>query len=95
MAVLCVRYIKINNISSVQQLLNTNSIQGNFLRRIESVRASIWEIFVKNGWSSDDYYDYREEKISSVVGKAKNSNDAIDKFYNDLGIQEYKKKQKK
>lgn len=88
-------YIKINNISSVQQLLNTNSIQGNFLRRIESVRASIWEIFVKNGWSSDDYYNYREEKISSVVGKAKNSNDAIDKFYNDLGIQEYKKKQKK
>lgn len=88
-------YIKINNINSVQQLLNTNSIQGNFLRRIESIRASIWEIFVKNGWSNDDYYDYREEKISSVVGKAKNSNDAIDKFYNGLDVREYKKKQKK
>lgn len=88
-------YIKANNINSIQQLLNTENIQGKFLRKIESIRASIWEIFVKNGWSDDDYYDYREEKIASVIGKTETVDDAIDEFYNNLHFQEYKKKQKK
>lgn len=87
-------YIKTNNISSVQQLLSTESKQGNFLRRIESIRASIWEMFVKNGWSDDDYYDNREEKIASVIDNDDALDDVIDKFYSDLHFHEQKKTKK-
>lgn len=87
-------YMKTNNVNSVQQLLQAESIQSEFLKKIEKIRASIWEIFVKAGWSDDDYYDYREKKIASVIEKSENIDDVIDAFYNDLHFHKCKKKRK-
>lgn len=77
-------YMKKNNITSIQEILTSNTKESQFLKEIEDIRASIWEIFVKNGWSSDDYYDYREEKISEVMNFDINNSDVIDEFYKNI-----------
>ena len=77
-------YMKKNNITSIQEILTSNTKESQFLKEIEDIRASIWEIFVKNGWSSDNYYDYREEKISEVMNFDINNSDVIDEFYKNI-----------
>lgn len=77
-------YMKKNNITSIQEILTLNTKESQFLKEIEDIRASIWEIFVKNGWSSDNYYDYREEKISEVMNFDINNSDVIDEFYKNI-----------
>ncbi len=77
-------YMKKNKIKSVQEILSSNTIQSRFLKKIEEIRASIWEIFVKNGWSSDNYYDERYELIMNVLNEKVSDEKAIDAFYDSI-----------
>lgn len=77
-------YMKKNDINSVQEILTNNTKESNFLKRIEEIRASIWEIFVKNDWASEDYWDDREEKIAEVINSDMNDLNVIDEFYKKL-----------
>lgn len=77
-------YMKKNKIKSVQEILSSNTIQSRFLKKIEELRASIWEIFVKNGWSSDNYYDERCELIMNVLNEKVSDEKAIDAFYDSI-----------
>lgn len=77
-------YMKKNDINSVQKILTSNTKESNFLKRIEEIRASIWEVFVKNDWASEDYYDDREEKIAEVINSDMNDLNVIDEFYKKL-----------
>ena len=77
-------YMKKNDINSVQKILISNTKESNFLKRIEEIRASIWEVFVKNDWASEDYYDDREEKIAEVINSDMNDLNVIDEFYKKL-----------
>ena len=74
-------YMKKNDINSVQEILTNNTKESNFLKRIEEIRASIWGIFVKNDWASEDYWDDREEKIAEVINSDRNDPNVIDEFY--------------
>ena len=85
-------YMKKNNIPSIQKILTSNTKESQFLKAIEDIRASIWETFVKNGWSSDNYYDYREEKISEVMNFDMNNSDVIDEFYKGINKKNLKVK---
>ena len=76
--------MKKNKIKSVQEILSSNTIQSRFLKKIEEIRASIWEIFVKNGWSSDNYYDERYELIMNVLNEKVSDEKAIDAFYDSI-----------
>lgn len=77
-------YMKKNKIKSVQEILSSNTIQSRFLKKIEELRASIWEIFVKNGWSNDNYYDERCELIMNVLNEKVSDEKAIDAFYDSI-----------
>ena len=77
-------YMKKNKIKSVQEILSSNTIQSRFLKKIEEIRASIWEIFVKNGWRSDNYYDERYELIMNVLNEKVSDEKAIDAFYDSI-----------
>lgn len=77
-------YIEKNNLSSVQTILATDTPQSRFLKEIEKIRGSIWEVFTSNKWSSDDYYDDREKRIASAIGYQGDPADAIDVFYSNL-----------
>jgi len=77
-------YMKKNDINSVQEILTNNTKESNFLKRIEEIRASIWGIFVKNDWASEDYWDDREEKIAEVINSDMNDLNVIDEFYKKL-----------
>ncbi len=77
-------YINNNGISTVQELLLLDSKQSKFLKKIAKIRETIWGEFVKKGWSSDEYYDDRDEKIASVIGYDGDVDNAVDEFYKNL-----------
>ncbi len=89
-----------NGYSSLDELLNSNKNNFNaFFKKIESIREKIWNYYVKNGWSDDEYYDNREENMKSVLNYSKD--DVADYFYKTLKIssnlesiisEDYKKK---
>lgn len=80
-------YMKKNEIKSVQEILSSNTVQSRFLKKIEEIRGSIWEIFVKKGWSSDDYYDERDELIMAALNEKVSNEETIDAFYD--SVKEY------
>lgn len=77
-------YIEQNSLSSVQTLLTTDTPQSRFLKKIEGIRGSIWQVFTDNEWSSDEYYDNREERIAKAIGYDGDPDDSIDVFYSNL-----------
>ncbi len=77
-------YMEENNISSVHTILDTDTQQSRFLKEIEKIRGSIWQVFISNGWSNDDYYDEREKRIATVIGYQNAESDSIDVFYSNL-----------
>lgn len=77
-------YIAENNLSSVQTVLATDTPQSRFLKKIEEIRGSIWQVFTDNKWSSDEYYDDREERIAKAINYQENPDDSIDVFYSNL-----------
>ena len=80
-------YMKKNEIKSVQEILSSNTVQSRFLKKIEEIRGSIWEVFVKKGWSSDDYYDERDELIMAALNEKVSNEETIDAFYD--SVKEY------
>lgn len=77
-------YINENKTSSVQTLLTTDTPQSRFLKKVEEIRGSIWQVFTDNEWSSDEYYDDREERIAKAIGYDGDPDDSIDIFYSEL-----------
>lgn len=77
-------HIAENNLSSVQMVLTTDTLQSRFLKKIEGIRGSIWQVFIDNEWSSDEYYDDREERIAKAINYQEDPDDSIDVFYSKL-----------
>lgn len=77
-------YVVNNNFNSVQEILKDNIKQSKFLKNIEKIRENIWQIFLDNKWSSDDYYDNREERIAAAINYQGKVEDSIDSFYSNL-----------
>lgn len=77
-------FIEQNNLLTVQTLLTKDTPQSRFLKKIEKIRGSIWQTFIDNKWSNDEYYDNRDERITKVIGYDGNSDDSIDTFYLNL-----------
>jgi len=73
-----------NGYSSLDELLNSNSNNVAFFKKIESIREKTWSHYVKNGWSDDDYYDEREETMKSILNYIED--DVADYFYRTLNI---------
>lgn len=88
-------YIKNNKCNSVQEVLSGNSIQSEFLKEIEKIRGSIWEKFVNNGWSNDNYYDNREETLAHGLHYNGDIDYVIDYFYNHVVCDNFIKVKKK
>ena len=78
------KHIKSNNIDSVQTILSEDTVQSRFLNKIEDIRGSIWQVFLDNEWSSDEYYDDREERIAAAINYQGNKDEAVDIFYANL-----------
>ena len=85
-------FMKNNNISSIEDVMKEGSIQKVFLSNIEKIRESIWGIYVKNGWSSDEYFDNREEILGKSINENPEDDEVIDKFYEKVSLFEETKK---
>lgn len=89
------KFMDKNNISSIDNIMVEGSKQKTFLSNIEKIRESIWGIYVNNGWSSDEYFDNREEILGESIDENPEDEDIVDKFYEKvLAYEELKKKQR-
>ena len=64
--------------------------QKEFLFNIEKIRESIWGIYVKNKWSSDEYFDNREVILASSINGNPEDDKIIDEFYEKVSLYEKK-----
>lgn len=83
-------FMKETNNFYVENVMKKGNKQKEFLFNIEKIRESIWGIYVKNKWSSDEYFDNREVILASSINGNPEDDKIIDEFYEKVSLYEKK-----